>query len=122
MGSMFYSSAATIIKGLNKFNTNNVINMNSMFFGSRATTLDLSSFNTSKVTDMRSMFGASTNLKTIYASDKFTTDKVDSASSMFYRCTSLVGGQGTIYDSTKIDKTYARIDGGSSNPGYFTAK
>ena len=41
---------------------------------------------------------------------------------MFNNCTSLVGGQGTKYDSTKVDKTYARIDGGTSNPGYFTSK
>lgn len=39
---------------------------------------------------------------------------------MFYGCTSLVGGAGTAYDPTFIDATAARIDGGSSNPGYFT--
>ena len=41
---------------------------------------------------------------------------------MFYNCTSLVGGQGTTYDANHIDKTYAHIDGGPSNPGYFTEK
>ena len=42
---------------------------------------------------------------------------------MFYNCTSLVGGQGTTWDaSNPTDKTYAHIDGGPSNPGYFTAK
>ena len=40
---------------------------------------------------------------------------------MFNYCTSLVGGQGTTYnDSNPKDKTYAHIDGGTSNPGYFT--
>ncbi len=39
-----------------------------------------------------------------------------------YDCPNLVGGAGTKYDSTNIDKTYARIDGGTSNPGYFTSK
>ena len=29
---------------------------------------------------------------------------------------------GTTYDANHTDKTYARIDGGVSNPGYFTAK
>lgn len=43
-------------------------------------------------------------------------------SEMFYECNSLVGGAGTVYDGTKIDKTYARIDGGTSSPGYFTRK
>ncbi|MCI7559653.1 MAG: hypothetical protein MSS76_06005 [Clostridium sp.] len=34
--------------------------------------------------------------------------------------TLLVGGLGTTYNSSYVDKTYARIDGGTSNPGYFT--
>ena len=33
-----------------------------------------------------------------------------------------MGGQGTTYDPSHIDKTYAHIDGGPSNPGYFTKK
>jgi hypothetical protein len=42
---------------------------------------------------------------------------------MFAYCSSLVGGQGTTWDaSNPTDKTYAHIDGGPSNPGYFTAK
>ena len=41
---------------------------------------------------------------------------------MFSTTKNLVGGAGTVYDSTKVDKTYARIDGGTSSPGYFTAK
>ena len=41
---------------------------------------------------------------------------------MFKNCTSLVGGKGTTYDANHVDKEYAHIDGGSSNPGYFTAK
>ncbi len=39
---------------------------------------------------------------------------------MFRSCTSLVGGQGTTYDATHVDAAYARIDGGPSNPGYFS--
>ena len=118
---MFYSNNAVSLN-VSNFNTSNVTNMNSMFQGCIVTTLDLSNFDTSKVTDMNAMFNGNTKLKTIYASDKFTTDKVDSVSSMFYRCTSLVGGQGTTYNSRKVDKTYARIDGGTSSPGYFTSK
>ncbi len=42
---------------------------------------------------------------------------------MFDGCTSLVGGQGTTWSSSNPkDKTYAHIDGGTSNPGYFTDK
>ena len=121
MGYMFRSSQVTTLN-LSNFNTSNVTYMGFMFDSSKATTLDVSNFDTSKVTDISKMFYNSTKLKTIYASNKFNTDAVTSSSNMFNNCTSLVGGQGTKYDSTKVDKTYARIDGGTSNPGYFTSK
>ena len=107
---------------LSNFNTSNVKNMSSMFWNSKATILDVSNFDTSNVKNMNSMFKNATNLKTIYGSSKFVTTAVTSSTGMFSRCTNLVGGAGTKYDSTKTDKTYARIDGGTSNPGYFTAK
>ena len=118
---MFSSSKATTLD-VSNFDTSNVTNMQCMLCDSQATTLDASNFDTSKVTDISKMFYNSTKLKTIYASNKFNTDAVTSSSNMFNNCTSLVGGQGTKYDSTKVDKTYARIDGGTSNPGYFTSK
>ena len=39
---------------------------------------------------------------------------------MFQSCNKLVGGCGTTYDSNYTDKTYARIDHGTDQPGYFT--
>ena len=39
---------------------------------------------------------------------------------MFTLCHKLIGGQGTTFDDTHTDYTYARIDGGVSAPGYFT--
>ena len=121
MSSMFSNSKAATLD-VSNFDTSKVTNMRLMFYSSQATTLDVSNFDTSKVTDISKMFYNSTKLKTIYASNKFNTDAVTSSSNMFNNCTSLVGGQGTKYDSTKVDKTYARIDGGTSNPGYFTSK
>ena len=119
MSHMFYNSKATTID-VSNFDTSNVTDMYGMFYRSQATTLDLSNFNTSKVTDMRNMFFGSTNLKTIYVSNKFNTDKVTSSTNMFSGCTKLIGGAGTKYNSSYVGKTYARIDGGTSNPGYFT--
>ncbi len=95
--------------------------MSVMFSYSHATTLDVSNFDTSNVTSMNAMFNSSINLKTIYVSDKFKTGKVTSSNYMFSGSTALVGGAGTKYNSTKIDKTYARIDT-ASTPGYFTKK
>ena len=39
-----------------------------------------------------------------------------------FHCYNLVGGQGTTYDSSRTEYTYARIDGGAEAPGYFTDK
>ena len=122
MSFMFNGSEAATIKGLKKFNTSKVTNMNGMFSATQLSTLDLSNFNTSNVTDMSKMFYNNKKLTTIYVSNNFVTGKVTSSTNMFKDSTKLVGGFGTIYSSSKIDKTYARIDGGSSNPGYFTSK
>ena len=123
MSSMFQGGTATTIKGLNKFNTSKVTNMNYMFNRSQVTSLDLSNFDTSNVTDMSSMF-RELSLSTIYVSDKFVTNKVTVANSanMFTGSTKLVGGAGTKYTNSYVNKTYARIDGGTTNPGYFTKK
>ena len=122
MHGMFNGSKATEIKGLNKFNTSKVTNMSQMFSYSKMTILDLSDFDTSNVTNVYWMFYDCLNLKTIYASNKFNTSNVTGAPQMFKNSTNLVGGAGTTYNSSKIDKTYAHIDGGTSNPGYFTLK
>ena len=121
MGGMFQHSQATTLD-LSNFDTSKVTNMNVMFGNSQATTLDVSHFDTSNVTNMEVMFAYMTNLKTIYASSKFVTTSVTSSTSMFEKSTNLVGGAGTKYNKSYLDKTYARIDGGTSNPGYFTEK
>ena len=108
---------------LSHFNTSKVTNMGYMFYYCESlTSLDLSSFITSMVTNTGFMFYGCSNLRTIYASEGWSTAAVTSSSMMFYGCTSLVGGQGTTYDASHIDKAYAHIDGGTSNPGYFTDK
>ena len=108
---------------LSSFNTSKVTDMDGMFDRcSSLTSLDLSSFNTSKVTSMMRMFFSCYNLRTIYVGNSWTTAAVTYSIDMFNSCTSLVGGQGTTYNAYYIDKFYAHIDGGPSNPGYFTEK
>ena len=122
MGIMFSDCNSLTSLDVSNFNTANVTTMNRMFENCSAlTSLDLSSFNTAKVTNMKWMFFDCTNLKTIHVGDDWSTAAVTSSDYMFYYCTKLVGGKGTTYDGNHVDKAYARIDGGSSNPGYFTA-
>ena len=110
----------TTIIGLEKFNTAKVTNMTSMFFGCKAlTSLDLNSFNINKVTDMNYMFKNCTNLETIYCNTVWSNSTA--SSDQFFRgCTKLKGGQGTEYATGKDGIEYARQDGGTSAPGYFT--
>ena len=125
MSFMFINSKISNLN-VSSFNTSKVTNMRCMFCSFKSATLDVSNFDTSKVTNMSDMFSSST-LNTIYVSNKFdtssvinTTDTLDGSTNMFKNCTNLVGGSGTVYDFNNVDKTYARIDGGTSNPGYFT--
>ena len=121
MHSMFEDSSAEIVN-INDLKTDSVIQMGYMFAKYTGRILDLSNFNTAKVTDMHNMFQSCSNLETIYVSSKFVLDNVTYSDDMFYGATNLVGGAGTKFDSTNIDKTYAKIDGGTSSPGYFTLK
>ena len=103
------------ITGLEYLNTANVTNMYRMFNACGLTSLDLSNFNTAKVENMELMFSGCSNLKTIYASDKFKTAAVTKSKNMFLGCSSLSGD--IDWSDKAVDKTYAKIDG-----GYFRDK
>ncbi|MBR5697300.1 MAG: leucine-rich repeat protein [Prevotella sp.] len=122
---MFVDCSNLTSLNLSSFNTKKVTAMNGMFWGcSSLTELDLSSFNTANVTNMKNLFIDCSNLKTIYVSDKWSMESIVSGNStnMFLNCTSLVGGQGTVYSPDHVHEGYAHIDGGASNPGYFSEK
>lgn len=108
---------------LTHFNTENVTNMYVMFSECNSmSVIDLSSFNTLKVENMNSMFHTNPLLKTIFVGDGWTTENVVDSEGMFVDCPNIVGGKGTAFDADHIDKAYAHIDGGASNPGYLTDK
>ena len=91
--------------------------------------IDISGIDVSEVTDSRSMFNGCSSLTTIYV-DKTTFSRFGNPNAtpaftsddMFKECASLEGGRGTSYSPQMTDATYARIDKGSSEPGYFTDK
>ena len=122
MSAMFSGCAKLTTIDLNGFNTQNVTNMNKMFSACAGlTSLDMGSFNTEKVADMGAMFSSCKNIETIFVGDNWTTDAVTSSDKMFSNCAKLCGGKGsTFVDLGTDDKTYAKIDGGVSNAGYFT--
>lgn len=127
----FFGCQALKKLDLTGWNTENVENMQGMFNQcSRLTSLDISSFHTSNVINMYEMFTNCIYLSTIYVGDDWTTNNVTSinnvsySTNMFKGCTSLVGGNGTLYNASYVDKTYAKADGypTSSTKGYLTYK
>ena len=95
------------------FNTVNATTMISMFLGcSGLTSLDLGSFYTSNVTNMGGMFNGCTNLESVTVSNLWTTTNVTASGNMFTNCTSIVGEDGTTFDSNVIDKTNAHYGEG----------
>ena len=79
------------IKGINKFNTSNTINMSGIFQECyELEYLDLSNFNTSKVADMFGMFNKCNKLKEIKGINKFNTNNVTNMRIMFQACNELV--------------------------------
>ena len=112
---MFYGCRALTSLDLTNFNTARVEDMSSMFKNCSAlTSLDLTSFNTVWVTNMSIMFTGCSALTTIYASDKFVTDKVQYSATMFSGCKNLKGAIDK-YEGSKTDHTYANY-----KTGYFT--
>ena len=125
MNHMFNGCRALTSLDVTHFDTSAVTNMSYTFNGCRAlTSLDVTHFDTSAVTNMSYMFNGCLALATIYASPTFVVSQVTDSGNMFGNMsTNLVGGAGTTWaSSNSTNKTYAHIDGGTADPGYFTAK
>ena len=121
MTGMFTMCQSLTSLDLSSFNTSNVTTMNAMFSNcSSLQQVDVSSFDVSNVTDFGYMFSGCSKLTTILCSSDWSTGNAKSGS-MFADCNALVGGMGTTFDASHRDKTYARPDGGTERPGYFTA-
>ena len=125
MTAMFNGCNSLTSLDVSNFKTDNVTDMSWMFsYCSNLTMLDLSNFVTSATSNMAYMFYECINLSTIYGGDGWVWLTISSGDSenMFGGCSSLVGGKGTAYDENYTNYTRAQIDGGTSNPGYFTDK
>ena len=111
----------TTIDGLENINWSNVTDVSYMFADdTKLPSIDLRKMNlTGKNCDY--MFQNCSALKTIYCDDDYTST-LSSATLMFYGCSSLQGHRGTTYSSAHTDASYARPDGGTYAPGYFTGK
>ena len=135
MRDMFCDTQTIKTLDLSNFNTYNATSFEGMFARMyNIEELDLSSFSTSSLTTIKNMFVHSISstethanyiniipkLKTVYVSNKWDVSSLNETS-VFSNNLSLVGGNGTVFDSTKVSSDYARADN-NENPGYFTLK
>ena len=121
MNNMFYNCNKLSSLVITNFNTANVKYMRSMFgFCQELTSLNVTNFNTANVEDMRSMFKNCSALTGIFASNKFVTDRVIDGSDMFSGCDKLIGA--IKYIGSQTDHHYANYENGYFSPeGGFPA-
>lgn len=126
MQAMFAGSTQLYSLDLSSFVTPNLTNTSYMFSMNAVdpilTTIDMSSMDLSHVVVTDGMFQGNDMLKTVYCnSDCSASTALTSSSNMFNGCTRIVGGNGTTYDASHIDASYARPDAVGSK-GYFTGQ
>lgn len=113
MNLMFYNCTNLESIDLSSFDTENLQRMDYMFCScTKLEMLDLSSFATPNMTSMLSAFQYCKNLKTIYVTSAFTTDKVTEGRTAFAGCVNLPN-----YNPDKTGVEMAHTGEG----GYLTA-
>ena len=123
MNNMFYYCWSLTSLDLSGWDIRNVYNMLGMFMDcSSLKSLNLAGWEINNECYMPNMFQLCDQLTTIYVTTSWDVGSVsaNATTNMFFGCEKLVGGCGTTFDSNYTDKTYARIDRGEEEPGYFT--
>lgn len=122
MRNMFYHCESMTRIDLSNFLTPEVTNTQTMFSGCyMVEEIDISSAAFPKLTkNFAEMFRSCGNLVTIFANTGFDLSSRSANLYMFDGDSNIVGGQNTGYIGGS--SVYAHIDGGTSNPGYFTLK
>ena len=82
-------------------------------------TIYLGSFSTKRAIYIYNMFRLCSSLKTIYVNNDFEITGDTYSTYMFLDAKNIVGGNGTTYNNSYTNATYARIDT-EETPGYFT--
>ncbi len=125
MSYMFSGCTALANLNVRHLKTNLVTNMSYMFNNCTSlVTLDLRDFVTKQVTNMSDMFYGDGKLTAIYVNeDRWSTAGITTSANgnyMFTNCSVLKGEFGTKYSASYVTYTRAKIDGGTSSPGYLS--
>ena len=105
-----YTNLTSVVAG-SGVDISNTTNFANLFDGCTSLqTVDFRETNTSAIKNMTSMFKNCIALEKIFVDGNWSTAAVTSSTNMFQNVVSIVGGNGTTYNASYIDKTYARID------------
>lgn len=119
LNGLFRDFTALTSIDLTNLDISGATNMSYLFSGCTSlTTIDATGLNTAKIKKMDYAFSGCSSLRSILVSYLWTTESVTSSTNMFSQCVSLFGGNGTQYNSSYRDATYARIDT-ADTPGYL---
>jgi len=117
---MFYGKGGSelskmeTISGMENLNTENVTDMNYMFYYCRALeSVDLRGLNTAKVTGMYGMFSGCSSLKELDLSS-FNTSNVTDMMCMFYNCSALEKVNLSSFNTSNVTRTMEMFEGCSS--------
>ena len=122
IGRLFRVSSKIKNISMENFNFGKITDLSSFFSDySTLEEINISNIIISNVNNISSCFAGDIMLKKIYVSNSNIMNTISNGSNMFYNCTSLVGGNGTTFNSTKIDQSMAVIDA-LGTPGYLTLK
>ena len=120
-----FSSMSNIkVLDLSNWNTTSITNFEWAFTANaNLEILDISGIKSPNIYSLTQTFSNCPKLKTIYVSESWNQATISSSVNTFKNSIALVGGAGTTYDPSHIDKEYARIDDpDNGKPGYFTLK
>ena len=113
MSRMFANCTSLRAIDLSAFDTGEVTDMALMFYNCGSLEkLELSSFNTEKVTVTQGMFYNDEMLVKVFVGDEWTMDAVNNSSQMFSYCGSLVGQDGTRFNTAYTDAARAHYGEG----------
>ena len=106
---------------LSSFNANSVVNASNMFENcSSLQSIDVSMFdNFNTLRNVSYMFKGCSSLTLIHTTENWSASSTLVGTNMFEGCVNINPPSGTSYDSNHIGLSYAHVDGGSTNPGYF---
>jgi surface protein len=120
---MFYNCTGITSLDVSSFSTSTAKSLYAMFYNcSSITTIDISKFVYVSGADLAYLFYGCKSLTTIYADEALWGATPAAYSYSFTLCsTNLVGGNGTVWNASYTDASYARMDK-DGQPGYFTQK